>query len=161
MKILARTAYSLYLVMVHPLSWCTLCHGAPSVMLHQKGSQPSWLCRRWGYDVKGVPKNEAVILFAENNFWGRTLAAISSSTGTSLHAAPVISVLPSHINLQYQNKLRGCTVQQHSHDVLSTSDIHVVHSTPQRQAAVMAGQQSGQIATAASCVCKLGTERLV
>lgn len=38
------------------------------------------LARRWGYDVKGVPKNEAVILFAENNFWGRTLAAISSST---------------------------------------------------------------------------------
>lgn len=38
-------------------------------------------CRRWGYDVKGVPKNQAVILFAENNFWGRTLAAISSSTG--------------------------------------------------------------------------------
>ena len=38
-------------------------------------------CRRWGYDVKGVPKNQAVILFADNNFWGRTLAAISSSTG--------------------------------------------------------------------------------
>ena len=44
-------------------------------------------CRRWGYDVKGVPKNEAVILFAENNFWGRTLAAISSSTGGLLLAA--------------------------------------------------------------------------
>ncbi|KAK9802016.1 hypothetical protein WJX73_001130 [Symbiochloris irregularis] len=38
------------------------------------------LARRWGYDVKGVPKNEAVVLFAEHNFWGRTLAAISSST---------------------------------------------------------------------------------
>ena len=44
-------------------------------------------CRRWGYDVKGVPKNEAVILFAENNFWGRTLAAISSSSGGLLLAA--------------------------------------------------------------------------
>lgn len=31
--------------------------------------------------MKGVPKNQAVILFADNNFWGRTLAAISSSTG--------------------------------------------------------------------------------
>jgi ornithine--oxo-acid transaminase len=30
--------------------------------------------------VKGVPKDKAVILFAENNFWGRTLAAVSSST---------------------------------------------------------------------------------
>ena len=36
--------------------------------------------RRWGYDVKGVPKNQATVLFAENNFWGRTLAAISSSS---------------------------------------------------------------------------------
>lgn len=38
------------------------------------------LARRWGYDVKGVPANQAVVLFADNNFWGRTLAAISSST---------------------------------------------------------------------------------
>lgn len=35
---------------------------------------------RWGYEVKGVPKNQAVVLFAEGNFWGRTLAAVSSST---------------------------------------------------------------------------------
>ena len=39
------------------------------------------VCRRWGYDVKGVPKNQAKVLFVEDNFWGRTLAAISSSTG--------------------------------------------------------------------------------
>jgi len=38
------------------------------------------LCRRWGYDVKGIPTNKAKIIFAEGNFWGRTLAAISSST---------------------------------------------------------------------------------
>lgn len=38
------------------------------------------LCRRWGYDVKGIPVNKAKIIFAEGNFWGRTLAAISSST---------------------------------------------------------------------------------
>ena len=37
-------------------------------------------CRRWGYDVKGVPANQATVLFAENNFWGRTLAAISTSS---------------------------------------------------------------------------------
>jgi ornithine--oxo-acid transaminase len=37
------------------------------------------LARRWGYDVKGIPHNEARVLFANNNFWGRTLAAISSS----------------------------------------------------------------------------------
>ena len=37
------------------------------------------LCRKWAYEVKGVPKNEAKIIFAKGNFWGRTLAAISSS----------------------------------------------------------------------------------
>jgi len=37
------------------------------------------LARRWGYDVKGIPENQARIIFANQNFWGRTLAAISSS----------------------------------------------------------------------------------
>jgi len=41
------------------------------------------LARRWGYVVKGIPENQAKILFAEGNFWGRTLAAISSSTDPS------------------------------------------------------------------------------
>ena len=38
------------------------------------------LARRWGYVKKGIPDNKAKIIFAEHNFWGRTLAAISSST---------------------------------------------------------------------------------
>ncbi|XP_071827482.1 ornithine aminotransferase, mitochondrial-like [Apostichopus japonicus] len=38
------------------------------------------LARKWGYNVKGVPKNQAKIIVAEGNFWGRTLAACSSST---------------------------------------------------------------------------------
>ncbi|XP_072030431.1 ornithine aminotransferase, mitochondrial-like [Amphiura filiformis] len=38
------------------------------------------LARKWAYKVKGVPKNQAKIIFAANNFWGRTLAAVSSST---------------------------------------------------------------------------------
>lgn len=41
------------------------------------------LARRWGYVNKGIPENEAKIIFAEHNFWGRTLAAISSSTDPS------------------------------------------------------------------------------
>ncbi len=41
------------------------------------------LARRWAYDKKGIPTNEAKIIFAEGNFWGRTLAAISSSTDPS------------------------------------------------------------------------------
>ena len=41
------------------------------------------LARRWGYAVKGIPENQAKIIFAQGNFWGRTLAAISSSTDPS------------------------------------------------------------------------------
>ena len=41
------------------------------------------LARRWGYKVKGIPDNEAKIIFAAGNFWGRTMAAISSSTDAS------------------------------------------------------------------------------
>ncbi|MFC4230543.1 ornithine--oxo-acid transaminase [Parasediminibacterium paludis] len=41
------------------------------------------LARRWAYDRKGVLENQAKIIFAEGNFWGRTLAAISSSTDPS------------------------------------------------------------------------------
>jgi len=41
------------------------------------------LARRWGYTVKGIPENQAKVIFAQGNFWGRTLAAISSSTDPS------------------------------------------------------------------------------
>ena len=41
------------------------------------------LARRWAYVVKGVPENKAKVIFAEGNFWGRTLAAISASTDPS------------------------------------------------------------------------------
>ncbi len=41
------------------------------------------LARRWGYVKKGIPDNQAKIVFARGNFWGRTLAAISSSTDPS------------------------------------------------------------------------------
>ena len=37
------------------------------------------LARKWAYEVKKVPKNQAKIVFVTGNFWGRTLAAISSS----------------------------------------------------------------------------------
>mmetsp|Transcript_96688 Transcript_96688/g.276029 ORF Transcript_96688/g.276029 Transcript_96688/m.276029 type:complete len:341 (-) Transcript_96688:729-1751(-) len=41
------------------------------------------LARKWAYKVKGVPEGRAKVLFAENNFWGRTLAAVSSSSDPS------------------------------------------------------------------------------
>ncbi|NID10498.1 ornithine--oxo-acid transaminase [Fibrivirga algicola] len=41
------------------------------------------LTRKWAYKVKGIPQDQAKTVFAEGNFWGRTLAAISSSTDPS------------------------------------------------------------------------------
>lgn len=38
------------------------------------------LCRRWGYDIKGIEPNKGKIIFVNGNFWGRSVAAISSST---------------------------------------------------------------------------------
>jgi len=38
------------------------------------------LCRKWAYEVKGVPENEAKIIVCENNFHGRTITIVSMST---------------------------------------------------------------------------------
>ena len=43
------------------------------------GETSNKLARKWGYMKKGIPENQARIIFANGNFWGRTLAAISSS----------------------------------------------------------------------------------
>lgn len=37
------------------------------------------LARRWGYKVKGIPENEAIIICCEGNFHGRTISIISMS----------------------------------------------------------------------------------
>ena len=37
------------------------------------------LTRKWGYEVKGIPENEAIIIVCENNFHGRTTTVISFS----------------------------------------------------------------------------------
>ncbi len=37
------------------------------------------LCRKWAYEVKGIPENEAQIIVCENNFHGRTTTIISFS----------------------------------------------------------------------------------
>ncbi len=38
------------------------------------------LCRKWAYEKKGVPENEAKIIVCEGNFHGRTITVISIST---------------------------------------------------------------------------------
>lgn len=46
----------------------------------EAGETACKLARKWGYLVKGIPENQAKIIFVNNNFWGRTITAISSST---------------------------------------------------------------------------------
>lgn len=41
------------------------------------------LARRWGYDRKGIPANQAKIITVEGNFHGRTLNVVSFSTDPS------------------------------------------------------------------------------
>ncbi len=38
------------------------------------------LCRKWAYEKKGIPENEAKIIVCEGNFHGRTITIISMST---------------------------------------------------------------------------------
>tara|TARA_Y100001935_G_scaffold105768_1_gene87789 strand:- start:166874 stop:168136 length:1263 start_codon:yes stop_codon:yes gene_type:complete len=37
------------------------------------------ICRKWGYEKKGIPENEAIIIVCEDNFHGRTTTVISFS----------------------------------------------------------------------------------
>ncbi|KAH8370520.1 hypothetical protein KR093_003849 [Drosophila rubida] len=45
----------------------------------EAGETACKLARKWGYLKKQIPKNQAKIIFARNNFWGRTLSAVSAS----------------------------------------------------------------------------------
>lgn len=38
------------------------------------------LSRKWGYEKKGIMPDEAILLFAEDNFHGRTISIVSAST---------------------------------------------------------------------------------
>ncbi len=49
----------------------------------EAGESAIKLARKWAYEVKGVPANQAEVIFAEGNFWGRTIAAVSSSNDPS------------------------------------------------------------------------------
>lgn len=57
------------------------------------------LARRWGYSCKNIPQYQAKIIFAEGNFWGRTMSAVSSSTDPSSYSGfgpfmPGFEVIP-------------------------------------------------------------------
>jgi ornithine--oxo-acid transaminase len=81
----------------------------------EAGESALKLCRKWAYEVKGIPVNQAKVIVAEGNFWGRTLAAISSSTDPSSYEnfGPF---LPGFIKIPYndlnalENALKDPTV---------------------------------------------------
>lgn len=60
------------------------------------------LARKWAYEVKGIPKYDAKVIFAEGNFWGRTLAAISSSTDRECRDG-FGPFMPGYIIIPYNN----------------------------------------------------------
>merc|ERR1711936_97287 len=60
------------------------------------------LARKWGYKVKGIPANQAKTIFAENNFWGRTLAAVSSSSDPSAYN-DYGPFMPGFVSVPYNN----------------------------------------------------------
>ena len=60
------------------------------------------LCRRWGYAVKGIAKDEAKIIVCENNFHGRTSTVISFSSDPASYNnfGPY---MPGFIQIPYNN----------------------------------------------------------
>jgi len=60
------------------------------------------LARKWGYTHKKIPDNEAKIVFVEGNFWGRTMAAISSSTDPSSYSG-FGPYMPGFVNIPYND----------------------------------------------------------
>lgn len=60
------------------------------------------LSRRWAYTKKGVPINEAKVIFASGNFHGRTLGVISASTDPS-STGGFGPYMPGYIVVEYND----------------------------------------------------------
>lgn len=60
------------------------------------------LARKWGYEKRGIPENEAKIIVCENNFHGRTTTIISFSndTGARKNFGPYT---PGFISIEYNS----------------------------------------------------------
>lgn len=60
------------------------------------------LCRKWAYEVKGIPENEAKIIVCEGNFHGRTTGVISFSSDpdSTTNFGPF---LPGFIRIPYND----------------------------------------------------------
>ncbi len=68
----------------------------------EAGDSAIKLARRWAYDVKGTAPDMALTLFASGNFWGRSLAAISSSTDPESYAG-FGPRMPGFTNIPYND----------------------------------------------------------
>ncbi|XP_065827993.1 ornithine aminotransferase, mitochondrial-like [Oscarella lobularis] len=73
------------------------------------------LTRRWAYEVKGVPPNQAKVIFCENNFAGRTIAEVSASTDPDSRGGygpylPGVIVIPYDDLTALENAVRDPTV---------------------------------------------------
>jgi ornithine--oxo-acid transaminase len=60
------------------------------------------LCRRWAYDVRSIPENQARVIVCEGNFHGRTIAVISASTDPDARDG-FGPYLPGFIIIPYNN----------------------------------------------------------
>jgi len=73
------------------------------------------LCRRWGYEKKGIKDGEAKIIVCENNFHGRTTTVISFSTDAQSNAkfgpyTPGFIIIPYNDTYALQKALEDETV---------------------------------------------------
>ena len=69
------------------------------------------LARKWGYQKKNIKKNKAKVLFAKNNFWGRTIAACSSSSDEDCYSefgpfTPGFELIPYNNIKALENRLK-------------------------------------------------------
>ena len=79
------------------------------------GETANKLARKWGYLKKNIPEDKARIIFAKGNFWGRTLAAISSSDDPISYKGfgpymPGYSLIPYNDILSLENELKDPNV---------------------------------------------------
>ena len=79
------------------------------------GETANKLARKWGYLKKGIEEDKARIIFAKGNFWGRTLAAISSSDDPSSYKGfgpymPGYSLIPYNDLDALENELKDKNV---------------------------------------------------
>ncbi|XP_011647197.1 ornithine aminotransferase, mitochondrial isoform X1 [Pogonomyrmex barbatus] len=69
------------------------------------------LARRWGYRIKKVPSGKAAVIFANGNFWGRSLAALSASTDPNCYTdfgpyVPLFEKIPYNDPIALEQKFQ-------------------------------------------------------